>query len=121
MKCKFFSEVEHKDKLLALKWNSLQKHVNKKKVDKPMKWVKKIEWYISKNCKHSKNKTTYAFKSKEFVLQQMSNGLVGEKRKILVQFATLFYTLKHGRPMLEYEVHKDLFEFFNLEKNPTMH
>jgi hypothetical protein len=26
--------VEHKDKLLALKWDSLQKHVNKKKVDK---------------------------------------------------------------------------------------
>jgi hypothetical protein len=86
-----------------------------------MKGVKKIEWYISKDCKHSKNEATYASKGKEFVLQQMTNGLVGEKRKILVQFATLFYTLKHGRLMLEYEVHKDLFDFLNLEENPKMH
>jgi hypothetical protein len=41
----------------------------------------------------------------------MNNGLAGEKHKALVQFATLFFTLKHGRPMLEYEVHKDLFDF----------
>jgi hypothetical protein len=50
MKCKICLEVEHKNKLLALKWDSLQKHVSKTKVRS-----KKIEWYISKNCKHSKN------------------------------------------------------------------
>ncbi len=86
-----------------------------------MKGVKKIECYVSKDCKHNKNKATYAFKGKESILQQVTNGLVGEKCKILVQFATLFYTLKHGKPMLEYEIHKDLFEFLNLEENPKMH
>jgi hypothetical protein len=50
-----------------------------------------------------------------------TNGLASEKHKIFVQFATLFYTLKHGRPTLEYEVHKDLFDFLNLEENPKMH
>jgi hypothetical protein len=44
----------------------------------------------------------------------MTNGLVSEKRKKLIQFATLFHTLKHGMPMHEYEAHKDLFDFFNL-------
>jgi len=67
-----------------------------------MKRVKKIEWYIRKDCKHSNNEATYDSKGKEFVLQQVTNGLVGVKRKILVQFARLFYTLKHGRLMLEY-------------------
>ncbi len=114
-------EVEHKDKLLAPKWDSLQKHVSKRKLDKPMKGVEKIEWYISKDCKHNKNETTYASKGKEFVLQQVTNGLAGEKCKILVQFATLFYPLKHGRPMLEYEAHKDFFDFLNLKENPKMH
>jgi hypothetical protein len=49
------------------------------------------------------------------------NGLVGEKNRKLVQFPTLFHTLKHGMLMLEYETHKDLFDFLNLEKNPKMH
>jgi hypothetical protein len=54
------------------------------------------------------------FKRRKFVLQSVTNGLVNEKRKKLIQFATLFHTLKHGRPMHEYEAHKDLFDFLNL-------
>ncbi len=47
--------------------------------------------------------------------------MVGEKHQKLIQFATLFHPLKHGRPMLEYEAHKELFDFLNLEENPKMH
>ncbi len=86
-----------------------------------MKWVKKGEWYVSKDCKHRKNEVVYASKGKEFILQQATKGLIGEKHKKLVQFATLFHTLKHGGPMLEYEVHKDLFDHLNLEKNSKMY
>jgi hypothetical protein len=43
--------------------------------------------------------------------------LVGEKHKKLVQFDTLFHTLKHGTPTFYYKVQKDLFEFLNLEEN----
>ncbi len=52
---------------------------------------------------------------------QVINVLVGEKHKNLVHIATLFYTLKHGRPTLEYDIHKDLFDFLNLDENPKMH
>jgi hypothetical protein len=51
----------------------------------------------------------------------VTNGLVYEKHKKLVQFATLFHTLKHGKPTFEYDAHKDLFDFLNLEENPKMH
>jgi hypothetical protein len=34
--------VEHKDKLLAIKWDSFQKHADKKKINKLMKGVKKV-------------------------------------------------------------------------------
>ncbi len=86
-----------------------------------MKRVKKGEWYVNKECKHKKIEIVYASKGKEFILQQVTNGLAGEKHKKLVQFATLFHTLKHARPMLEYEVHKDLFDHLNLEKNSKMY
>jgi hypothetical protein len=47
-------------------------------------------------------------------LQQVTNGLISEKCKKLIQFATLFHKLKHGKPMHEYEAHNDLYDFLNL-------
>jgi hypothetical protein len=43
VKCKVCSEVGHKDKLLAPKWDSLHKHVDHKKAERNMKEVKKGE------------------------------------------------------------------------------
>jgi hypothetical protein len=86
-----------------------------------MRGVKKMEWYTNNDYKHSRSQATYAYKGREFILQQVYNGLVGEKHKRLVQFAKLFHTLKHGKPMLEYEAHKDLFDFLNFEESPKMH
>jgi hypothetical protein len=83
--------------------------------------VKKREWYISNDCKHNRNQVAYASKGRESILQQVFNGLVGEKRRKLVQFVTLFHIFKHGRPMLEYVAHKDLFDLMNLGENPKMH
>ncbi len=74
-----------------------------------------------KDCKHARNEISYAWKGREFALQKVINGVVGEKCQKLIQFATLFHHLKHGRPMLEYETHKELFDFLNLEENPKMH
>lgn len=83
--------------------------------------VKKGKWYTNKDCKHVRNEATYASMGKESVLQLIAKGVVGEKCKKLVQFATLFHTSQHGKPMLEYNVHKKLFDFLNLENNPKMH
>ncbi len=99
----------------------LHKHANQRKTNRPMKGVKKGEWYISNDCKHNKNQVAYAYEGKDSILQEVFNGLVGEKHRKLVQFVTLFHTFKHGRPMFEYEVHKDLFEFLNFKENPKMH
>ncbi len=75
----------------------------------------------SNDCKHNKNVATYACKVRESNLQQVTIGLANEKCKKLVKFATLFHTLKHDQPMLEYKAHKELFDFSNLEENPKMH
>jgi hypothetical protein len=101
VKCKICLEVEHKDKILATKWNPLQKHTNQRKTNKPMKGMKKGEWYINNDCEHRKNQIAYASKGRKSILYQVTNGLVHERHKKLVQFATLFHTLKHGKPTFE--------------------
>ncbi len=70
MNCAICLEVEHKDKLLAPKWDLLQKHANWKKMNKPMRKVKKRKWYTYKDCKYNKNEIIYVSKGREFVLQQ---------------------------------------------------
>jgi hypothetical protein len=92
-----------------------------RKAKKTLRGVKKGEWYMAKDCKHAKNESGYACKGRELMLQQVANGVVGEKHRKFIQFATLFHTLKHGKPMLEYGAHKELFDFLNLEENPKMH
>jgi len=64
MKCKICSKIEHKNKLLAPKWDSLHKHASQRKTDNLMRGVKKGEWYISNDCKHNKNQVAYAYKGK---------------------------------------------------------
>lgn len=66
-----------------------------KKINRPTKGVKKREWYTSNDYKHNRNQTMYASKGQKSILQQVSNGLVGEKHRKLIQFATLFHTWLH--------------------------
>lgn len=55
IKCKIYSKVERKDKILATKWDSFCKHVGWQKVLNNIGInVKKGEWYYSKYCKHTK-------------------------------------------------------------------
>jgi hypothetical protein len=43
VKCKVCSKVEHKNKLLAPKWDPLQKHIGWRKAEKNMEGLKKGE------------------------------------------------------------------------------
>ncbi len=55
IKCKIYSKVERKDKILATKWDYFCKHVGWQKVLNNIGInVKKGEWYYSKYCKHTK-------------------------------------------------------------------
>jgi len=45
------------------------KHVNFRKVEKTLKGVKKGEWYMAKDYRHTRNEIIYACKGGESVLQ----------------------------------------------------
>jgi hypothetical protein len=44
------------------------------------------------------------------VVHQLALGEIGEKEK-MVNFAIVFYLLKEGSPLMNYEYLKDLFSF----------
>ncbi len=83
--------------------------------------MKKGKWYTNKDCKHARNEVAYASMDKELVLQLIANRVVGGKCKNLMPFFILFHTLQHGKPMLEYDAHKEIFDSLNLENNPKMY
>jgi hypothetical protein len=52
------------------------------------------------------------------------NRVVGEKCKKFIQFATLFncpHLIAWPKSIIEYEAHKELFDFFNVEENSKLH
>jgi hypothetical protein len=49
------------------------------------------------------------------VIQKGLKGETGRKRQ---QFATIMHLLQQGRPMLEFEVLKPLFSYFNVPMLP---
>jgi hypothetical protein len=63
VKCKIYNQVEGKDKLLAPKWDSFYKHVDRMKAHKDMGFVKKGGWYYNKGYKHGKNLVRFSNQS----------------------------------------------------------
>lgn len=91
-----------------------------KRLKKIWKGVKKGQWYTFKNCKHVQATHTCKIRS----WQYYNNYLRGWWQFFcikLIQFATLFHTLKHGKPILDYESHKTktikFFESWRKHKN----
>ncbi len=52
MKCHVYSKIEKKDKVLVVKWDSIEKHARKKKVHDG-------KWFLDPKCGHAKNEITY--------------------------------------------------------------
>ncbi len=51
----------------------------------------------------------------------MDLGEIGGKKNKKVQFVVVFYLLKEGRPLINYESLKDLFCFFKIKNMPRKH
>ena len=111
VKCIICAVVNGKPKLIVPKWDNLEKHMDKRRAlqDLPKKGLKKGQLYWETNNKHVKNMVLFASWKPQFVLELVNNTMVGENRRKLVQFSTLFHVLKRGRPMVEFEQQRELF------------
>jgi hypothetical protein len=77
--------------------------------------------YYWKNFMHQKNETLYVASFHSNVVHQLDLGETGEKKKTRVQFAIVFYLLKEGCPLMDYESFKDFFFFFKVKNMPKKH
>jgi hypothetical protein len=107
---------------LATKWDSLCKHVGKKKTKRNIGInVEKGDWYHSKYYKHAKNYKLPASYNLGNVTTQLENGVARENRRKVVQFVTIVHLLQQSHPMQEYEAIKPLYEFLVVPKNSKEH
>jgi len=113
--------VEGKDKIFAIKLDSLCKHVGRNKVGRNIGTnVKKGDWYHFKDNRLAKNYKLFGFHSHGNVATQLANGMVGENQR-KVQCATISHLLQQGGLMQEYEAIKPLYEFLAMPKNSKKH
>jgi hypothetical protein len=82
---KVCSKIDGKDKMLAPKIDSLQKHVGKRKALVVDPGVCAIgEYYMNKDFIHAKNERLYAIARKDSILKQVCHVVVGERKKKLM-------------------------------------
>jgi hypothetical protein len=114
--------VEGKDQIFIIKWDSLCKHVGRKKAKRNIGTnVKKRDWYHFKDCKHAKNHKLFASCNQGNVVAQLANGMAGENLRKVVQFTTFLHLLQQGCPMQEYEAIRPLDELLAMPKNSKKH
>jgi hypothetical protein len=77
--------------------------------------------YYCKNYVHQENETLYVGSFYSNVVHQLDLGEIGEKKNKKVQFVVVFYLLREGCPLTNYESLKDLFCFLKIKNMPKKH
>ncbi len=67
VKCYVCSKIENRDKVLVAKWDSIEKHVGKRKAYGG-------KWFMDPKCGHAKDEIAYVQLSTIVVLQQLELG-----------------------------------------------
>jgi len=62
LKCRVYCKIEKKDKVVVVKWDSIEKHTIKKKAPNG-------KWFMDPKCGHAKNEIAYAYLSTTIVFQ----------------------------------------------------
>jgi hypothetical protein len=80
-----------------------------------MPGVPKGIFYYAKDCQHAKNELLYVSRSGESVLDRVMQGMAHEGLKKVIQFVTVFYLVREGKPMLEYESTRGFLQFLQVK------
>jgi hypothetical protein len=98
MRCHVCTKIEKKEKNLLVKWDSIMKHVGKRKVSNG-------KWIMDPKCMHIQNEISYAqlFTTTTTILQELNNGQAIEDKQTLVQFVTIFRLLNKHKPMTNHK------------------
>jgi hypothetical protein len=81
VRCKVCIFVEHRDKLLVAKIDSLWKHIGRRKALCDSTKLKKGEYYYLGQNQHIKNEQIYYARAGESILDKVAVGLTQERKK----------------------------------------
>jgi hypothetical protein len=84
VRCKVYSFVERREKLLVPKIDSLWKHAGRRKALCDSTKVKKGKYYYLGHNQHMKNENIYYAKVGESILDKVAAGLTQERKKKMV-------------------------------------
>jgi hypothetical protein len=121
VQCKICSDIEGKPKLPTLKFNTLQKHVERHKATIPNSNIIVKDYFYCKDFAHAKSEKTYSMWNLKFVMTLVRLGIHLGTRKMFIQFVTIIHILQHGRPILEYESLRELFLLLKVKNTPLKH
>jgi len=72
-------------------------------------------------CANAKNEATYVSMNHPYALQYVQGGSDQSNKKKVIQFTLIFMLFSKGKPMVNYEDFKPLYDFLKLKKNPKKH
>jgi hypothetical protein len=100
--------------------DTLWKHGRRRKAHVDISGVvAKGEFYTALDCAHLKNEVLFLACGRDIVAEQLVAGATLEKKKKLVQFASIFILLRDRRPMADYPCMKDLMLFLHAPSCPV--
>ncbi len=113
--------VEGKEKFLAPKLNSLQKHNNHRKTKVSILGVDAGSYFMNKNFVHAKNEQQYTTSGCPFVVDLLKCDVFSYHKQKYIQFAIIFYILVHGHPMTNFEGFKTLYQMLSMNNVSIKH
>jgi hypothetical protein len=122
VQCKVCNEIKGQEKLLVPKLNNLQKCAGRQKCKVPCPRCVVGQYFMSIDSKHAKNKWLWASKGRNTIVKMVCVGGTAIHNKCkFIQFVVIFWILKLGRPFIDFEEMKELFEFFKVKSTPHKH
>ncbi len=70
---------------------------------------------------HAKNEKFFCSRGKNIVVDIVVGDVVGEKKMMFIQFVAIFWLLKQGCYVIDFQVMKLLFEFLKVMHIPKKH
>jgi hypothetical protein len=121
VRSKICNNIEGKPKLLALKLDTLQKHVGCHKATISSFDIVIRDYFYCKDATHAKNERTCTMQNLEFAMTLVQSRIHLGGQKKFIQFVTILHILLHGRPMLEYDSLRELVLLLKVKNTPLKH
>jgi len=76
---------------------------------------------INNDSQHQRNVRVHANQALDFIVELVVHGRKAKNKIKIVHFVAIFHLLEHGRPMIDFEHMRGLFDFLKVHHTPRKH